>query len=98
MSHKLHLTNLITDCQGLLNLGGNSTYTQRIAGHYEETALCHTWAAAAQKLAEQAAHTERLHLSVSADELVCVSQLLPEHRHIKQLTVSGLSHTGQHLT
>ncbi|DBA78190.1 TPA: hypothetical protein ACH3X2_008152 [Trebouxia sp. C0005] len=80
--------------KGLLNLGGNSTYTQRIAGHYEETAFCHTWAAAAQKLADQAAQTERLHLSLSADELVCVSQLLPVHRHIKQLTVSGLSHTG----
>lgn len=80
--------------QGLLNIGGNSTYTQRIAVHYQEPAFCRAWASASQKLAEQAPHDQHLRLNLRSDELVCVSQLLQLQGPIKCLTVTSLNHRG----
>ena len=82
--------------QGLLNLGGNSMYTKRIAEHYTDAALCCVWSSAASKMSGQAAFGSTRHLKIRADELVCASQMLQDYGSIRRLTVTSLCSAGVH--
>ncbi|KAL3153544.1 hypothetical protein ABBQ38_011872 [Trebouxia sp. C0009 RCD-2024] len=80
--------------KGLLNLGGNSVYTKRIAEHYTDASLCCMWSSAASKMAGQAALGSTRHLKIRADELVCASQMLRDYGSIQCLTVTNLCSAG----
>lgn len=73
--------------QGLLNLGGRSVYTKRIAEHYTDASLCRAWSSAAFAMAAQAEFGSVWHLALAADQLVCASQMLQEYGPIRSLTV-----------
>ena len=80
--------------QGLLNLGGNSVYTKRIAEHYTDASLCFAWRSAASAMASQAEFGPVWHLALSADQLVCASQMLQDYGSIRSLTVTSLRGPG----
>lgn len=80
--------------QGLLNLGGKSVYTNRIAGHYTNLSLCQAWSSAATAMAAQAGFGSVWHLALAADQLVCASQMLHEYGPIQSLTVISLPGPG----
>lgn len=85
--------------QGLLNLGGNSVYTKRIAEHFTDGPFSWVWSSAAAKMAVQAAFGPVRHLKMKADELVCASQMLQDYGPIQCLTVTGLCSAGnQHVS
>lgn len=80
--------------QGLLNLGGRSVYTKRIAEHYTDASLCRAWSSAAFAMAAQADFGSVWHLALAADQLVCASQMLQEYGPIRSLTVISLRGPG----
>lgn len=80
--------------QGLLNLGGNSVYSQRIAEHYTDASLCWAWSTAATAMATQADFGSVWHLALRPDQLVCASQMLQEYGPIRSLTLTSLCGPG----
>ena len=69
--------------------------TQRIAAHYQGGAFAAAWVSAIQKLGEQMQLCpDNVQLTLTAPELVCVSQLLAGNKHVLSLTVH--SQPGEH--